>query len=503
MATTNWFDLAREEKFRVRNFINGRYVDCIGEDKITKFSPRDGSFLYEFLCGTGQEVDEAVAVAKKSFSDGRWSGLSVHIRKNILQNLIGLIENNFDKFALYESLDVGKPIGNSLGEDIPVALMLLKSYVENADKLKSFCGNDGAAVSYQLRKPVGVVGAIVGWNYPFMMAVMKMGPALAMGNSIVLKPSEFSSLSAVFLATLAQEAGVPAGVFNVVHGAGSIVGAKLSQHADIDLLSFTGSSATGKEIMVSAGRSNMKRLMLECGGKSPYIIFDDCDDDLDFIAADIVDTGFHNQGEFCSAGTRVLIQEGLKERLLPKIVQQAAKLIPNDPLDLETNFGALINEDHMNKVLAYIESGKQEGATVICGGGRAYVNSEASPTQGYYIEPTIFDNVSPHHKIAQEEIFGPVLSILTFKDEEEAISIANNSAYGLVAYVATRSFRRSQRMARSINCGHLYVVGSSNLAGGRVEMASEPQKQSGFGCEIGVEGLASYTVGTSVHVVTE
>lgn len=502
MTTINWHQRTKQANLRVQNYINGNFVDVLGEHCITKQSPRDGSLLYEFRSGLSKEVDVAVAHARQAFDDGRWCRQSVHQRKAVLQKLADLIEENKEELALYDCLDVGKPISSTLNGDIPLAAATFRNCAEGADKLFSSSGADGSHIAYQLRKPIGVVGSIIGWNFPLWMAAIKAAPALAMGNSLVLKPSEFSSLSASKLAALACKAGVPPGVFNVVHGAGRTVGDCLTHHADINLLSFTGSSTTGKQIMIAAGQSNMKRLMLECGGKSPYIVFDDCPDDLDFIAADVIETAFHNQGEWCSAGSRLLIQESIKEKLLPKIVEQAAQLRPQDPLEPNTTFGALINEAHMKKVLSFIESGKKEGAELIYGGQRVNVNRGDADLQGYYIEPTIFDKVDPLQKIAQEEIFGPVLSILTFKDEAEAIKIANNTCYGLAAYAATENLGRAQRLAQGINSGYLAIVGSSTLSDGAVEIGSEAHRQSGFGCEMGLAGLASYTVSTAVHLLT-
>jgi acyl-CoA reductase-like NAD-dependent aldehyde dehydrogenase len=295
------------------------------------------------------------------------------------------------------------------------------------------------------------------------------------------------------------EAGVPPGVLNLVHGAGHTVGATLARHRDVGLLSFTGSSATGKQIQIAAGQSNMKRLILECGGKSPYIVFDDCPADLDMLAADIVGTAFQNQSQNCMAGSRLLIQESIKEKLLPKIIEQTAQFIPQDPLDPNTTFGAMIHQTHMEKVLAYIDSGDKEGATRIVGGKRVHVDTGSKESDGFYIEPTIFDNVNPQQKIAQEEIFGPVLSVLTFNTEQEAIELANDSCYGLAAYVATENMGRAQRLAHDINAGTvMFMSGSTPVASFR-ELGKEGHRESGFGVEGGLFGLASYSLSTSVH----
>lgn len=502
MTNINWRSRAERAELRVQNFINGDYIDCQGEESIAKTSPRDGSALYEFLSGTGEEVDRAVQSAQQAFNDGRWSGQSLQSRKAVLQKLADLIDAHKEELALYDCLDVGKPITTTLEEDMPLAAATIRDCAEGADKLLSSSGSDSGAMVYQLRKPVGVVGAIIGWNFPLWMAAIKLGPALAMGNSLVLKPSECSPLSATKLAALAIEAGVPPGVFNIVQGNGAVVGARLAKHPGIDLLSFTGSTATGKQMMIAAGQSNMKRLMLECGGKSPYMVFDDCPADLDYIASDVVATAFRNQGEWCCAGSRLLIQNSIKDKLLPKILEKAAQLKPQDPLDPSTTFGALINEMQLNKVLNYIESGKRQGAELILGGGRVHVETGDAQNQGYYVEPTIFDRVDSQSKIAQEEIFGPVLSVHGFDDESDAIAIANNTAYGLIAYAATENLGRTQRLAQQIHSGCLVVIGTSTVSDGGIDIGSSPHRQSGFGCESGLEGLASYTLNTTTHLLT-
>ncbi len=497
MITNPWDKLAKDTKYIVRNFINGQYETCYGDTHIKKYSPRNGFLLYSFGEGNGKEVDHAVSGARVAFNDGRWKNLPMSQRKTVLQKLANLIEKHSDTFALYESLDVGKPITSVLQDDIPRSTFTLRRCAEAADKLLSPSGTDGSYFAYQVRKPVGIVGAIIGWNFPLSLAVSKVGPALAMGNCLVLKPSEFTSLSANYLAALAIEAGIPPGVFNVVNGSGASVGAALAKHKEIDLLSFVGSSAAGKKMMKYAGDSNMKRLILECGGKSPYLVFDDCPPDIDAIAANVVDTAFPNQGALCIAGTRLLIQESLKDKLLPKIIEHTKKIIPQDPLNPDTTFGALINEAHLKRVLGYIERGKQEGAELIYGGH--CTNTE---TGGYYIEPAIFDKVKPEHTISQEEIFGPVLTVSTFTDEDDAIQLANNTCFGLAAYVATEHLGRAQRMGQRLNAGSVIVVGTVTPSGEWINISAEGHRESGFGYEGGQAGLEAYTVSTAVHVLT-
>jgi len=498
MTTIDWIKRAQEANLRVRHFIEGQYVELAEGNRLQKISPRDGSFLYEIPSDASAEMNQAVASAKQSFRDKRWRSLPLHQRQAILIKLADLIESHQETFALYESLDAGKPISHALGEVIQASGMIREA-ANGADKLFSSYLADGSYCAYKLHKPVGVVGAITSWNYPLVIEALKVGPALIMGNSLVLKPSEHASLSANLLAALALEAGVPPGVLNVVNGAGRTVGSIMAHHRDVGLLSFTGSSVTGQQLQVAAGKSNMKRLLLECGGKSPYLIFEDCPADLDMLAADIVAMAFQNQSQNCMAGSRLLIQASIKEQLLPKVIEQAAKLIPQDPLLPDTTFGAMIHEAHMTKVLDYIESGKREGATLVQGGKRASVDTGVNGSEGFYIEPTIFDNVNPQQKIAQEEIFGPVLSVLTFDHEQEAIELANSTCYGLAAYVATENIGQAQRLSHEIDAGSVMIVGTSTPAPCYREIGKEGHRESGFGVEGGTFGLASYSLCTSVH----
>ena len=497
MTTIDWHQRSQNIDFNIQHFIEGSYTENAQNDVIQKYAPHNGCLLYQVGLGTSAEMEEAIASARNAFTDKRWRGLPLNQRQAVLRKLADLIEAHQETFALYECLDAGKPISQALGE-VMQASSLIREAAESADKLFSPYIADSAYCAYQLRKPVGVVGAIIPWNYPLVSAALKIGPALIMGNSLIVKPSEYSSLSAGYLAALALEAGVPSGVLNVVNGAGHTVGATLANSRDVDLLSFTGSTATGKLIQIAAGQSNMKRLLLECGGKSPYIIFDDCPNDLDMLAADIVGTAFQNQSQNCMAGSRLLLQKSIKEKLLPKILEQAAQLIPQDPLNPDTTFGALIHEAHMNKVLAYIESGEKEGATLIQGGKRIYVGTDKQ-SEGFYIEPTIFDNVSPDQKIAREEIFGPVLSVLTFDTEQEAIELANNSCYGLAAYIATENMGRAQRLIQDINSGYVQIIGTPTPVEVYLEIGKEGFRESGFGREGGMQGLTSYSVSTAVH----
>ena len=490
----NWHALATSHMLSVHNIIDGEKFTCSGTGTITKHFSGDGRFLYEFANGTASDVDQAVQSASEAFEDGRWRNKTIYERAAILNKLADLVEENRQTFALLECLDVGKPVSMAYNGDVFTAAGNIRSAATNLENLIMPSGGEGGTFMYRTRKPVGVVGGIVGWNYPLCLAAQKVGPALAMGNSLVLKPSEFTPLSAVYLAELALEAGIPPGVFNVINGAGSTVGSRLTLHPDVHMLTFVGSSATGKQVMVAAGQSNMKRLLLECGGKSPYMVFDDCPEDLDWLARDIVvDTAFVNMGQICVSGSRVLIQESLRDKLLPKIIEQAQKLIPADPLDESTTFSGMMNQDHMQKVLDYINTAKADGATVLCGGEQVNLGSG-----GYFVAPTVLDNVAPDSTIAQEEVFGPVLSVITFKDEAEAIRIANNSSYGLAAYAATRDMGRAHRLGAKISSGIFIVVGTSTPSGSGVSIGLEAHKQSGMGMESGVEGLEAYSLATCV-----
>jgi len=493
--TIDWVSKSKNVKLSVQNFVGGRRLATEGGEGMDKYGPRDGQILYRVSNSDAKSVDQAVANAGQAFEDGRWSKLSVQLRKDALHKLASLIEQHRDEFALLECLDVGKPISDAVNFDVPYAAATIRFYAEAADKLygKVYAA-DQSNLSYELHRPMGVVAGIVGWNFPLVLAAQKIGPVLAAGNSLVLKPSELTSLSAARVAELALEAGVPDGVFNVVHG-GPAVGAALARHRGIDLLTFTGSSKTGKALLVASGESNMKRLILECGGKSPNIVFNDSLN-LDAIADAIVARAFRNQGQVCTASSRLLIQDDIKEALLPIVIRKAAALNPGDPLSPQTEFGALISAGHQNKVQNYIDSGEKEGARV------AY-RSEAPPPykEGFYIPPVIFDNVSPKQMIAQEEIFGPVLSVFTFRDEEEAIRIANDTIYGLSAILWTKDMGRAHRVTQGIKAGWITVNATDKPLGGPGVgvLCIGGHRESGIGAEGGIEGLAEYTTKTAVQ----
>jgi acyl-CoA reductase-like NAD-dependent aldehyde dehydrogenase len=492
----DWIGRSRALTLRVRDFVNGSWRPDEGSKSIEKYSPRDGSLLCQFSGGGTKEVEQAVAAARRAFEDGRWSQLSAQRRKDALYRLASLIESHAEEFALLECLDVGKPISDALNIDVPSAAALIKYNAEAADKCEGkVYGVDKSSLSYQMLRPVGVVAGIVGWNFPLVLAAGKIGPVLAVGNCLILKPSEVSSFSAGRLAELAIEAGVPEGVLNVIHG-GADLGASLAHHNDVDLLTFTGSSQTGKKLLIASGDSNMKKVLLECGGKAPNIVFDDSPS-LDLVADAIIARAFWNQGQVCTASSRLLIQESVKDELLQIVTKKMAVLRPADPLRAETRFGALVSENHKRRVLGYIESGEREGARIVY-----HTNSPPPYEAGFYVPPVIFDNVLPEQKIAREEIFGPVLSVIAFRDEEEAIKIANDTMYGLSAIIWTKGLGRAHRVAHGINVGWVVVNATEKPAGGPGEgvLSISGHRESGIGAEGGIEGIESYTSKTAVQL---
>ncbi len=442
----------RQVSIPTQAFIDGKYVDAASGATFDCVSPIDGRVLAKVAAAQAEDVDRAVRSARSAFDKGRWSQQSPAARKRVLLRFADLIREHGEELALLETLDVGKPITNSLSVDIPAAARCIAWYAEAVDKVYDEIAPTGPrALAMITREPIGVVGAIVPWNFPLLMAAWKLGPALAAGNSVVLKPSEKSPLTAIRIAELAVEAGLPAGVLNVLPGLGDPAGKALALHMDVDCIAFTGSTLTGKRMLEYAGQSNMKRVWLECGGKSPNIVMADAPD-LDRAAAAAASAIFFNQGEMCSAGSRLLVQEPIREQFLEKVVAIARTLNPGDPLESATTLGAIVDDMQMHRVLGYIESGRADGAVLRTGGSQVRQNSG-----GFYVEPTVFDGVAGSMKIAQEEIFGPVLATLSFKDAADAVRLGNDVIYGLAAAVWTRDLNTAHRMARSLRAGMVYV----------------------------------------------
>ncbi len=485
LTFADWQQRARDLRIEGRAFIQGEYCAAAQGGQFDCISPVDGRVLAQVASCDLADAERAVASARAAFEAGSWAKLAPAKRKAVLIRFADLLEANREELALLETLDMGKPIGDSLTVDIPGAARALRWSGEAIDKIyDEVAATPHDQLGLVTREPVGVVAAIVPWNFPLMMACWKLGPALATGNSVVLKPSEKSPLTAIRIARLAIDAGIPAGVLNVLPGYGHTVGKALALHMDVDTLVFTGSTRVAKQLMIYAGESNMKRVWLEAGGKSPNIVFADAPD-LQAAAQAAAGAIAFNQGEVCTAGSRLLVERSIKERFLPMVVEALKGWKPGNPLDPSTNVGALVDTQQLNTVLSYIDSGRQAGAQVLIGGQRTL-----EETGGLYVEPTIFDGVDNAMKIAQEEIFGPVLSVISFDSAEEAVAIANDTPYGLAAAVWTADLSKAHRTARALRAGSVWV---NQYDGGDMTAPFGGFKQSGNGRDKSLHAFDKYT----------
>jgi len=481
----DWHARAKSLHIDGRAVINGQRVNAQSGAMFDCISPIDGRKLADVArCGT-EDVDAAVLVARQAFDDRRWAGQSPASRKKTLIKFADLLLQHRDELALLESIDMGKPIQYSRSVDVNAAANCIRWYGEAVDKIyDEIAPTQDTNLALITREPVGVVAAIVPWNYPMIMASWKIAPALAAGNSVVLKPSEKSPLTALRLAEIALEAGIPQGVLNVIPGYGQEAGSALALHHDVDCIAFTGSTRVGKQIMQYAGQSNLKRVWTELGGKSPNIVCADCPD-LDAAVRAAVGAMYFNQGESCNAPSRLFIEVSIKEQFLEKALAMLPRFQPGDPLDESTVMGAIVDRIQLNTVLGYIESGKAEGATLIAGGEQVRIESG-----GLYVTPTLFDQVNSSMKIAREEIFGPVLSVFSFTDLDDAIREANATSFGLQAGVWTSDLRKAHKMARALRVGTVHV---NQYDEDDITVPFGGYKQSGNGRDKSLHALDKYT----------
>jgi gamma-glutamyl-gamma-aminobutyraldehyde dehydrogenase len=483
--TIEWRARAASLQFDGRAFIGGKRVPAHGGETFDCVSPIDGRVLTQVARGRQADVDAAVGAARMAFDDGRWAHQPPARRKRILQRFAEKILAAGEELALLETLDMGKPVQHSLGVDVQAAARTIGWYAEAVDKVyDEVAPTPRSALALITREPMGVIGAVVPWNYPMVMASWKLGPALAAGNSIVLKPSEKSPLTALRLAELAIEAGLPEGVFSVVPGYGHEAGEALALHMDVDAIGFTGSTRVGRRMLEYAGRSNLKRVYNELGGKSAFVVFDDFGD-LQRAATTVAASMFFNQGESCNAPSRVFVHERIADEFVQVVAGEAPKYQPGDPLSGTAAMGAIVDDVQLRAVLGYIEAGHGEGAAVVAGGKQVRADSG-----GFFVEPTVFDRVANDMKIAREEIFGPVLSVIRFKTEEEAVRMANDSPYGLQASVWSDNLSRAHRVARALRAGTVHV---NQYDEDDITVPFGGYKQSGNGRDKSLHALEKYT----------
>lgn len=474
-------------------FINGRGEDAANGKTIDVRNPATGDLIATVPDGESPDIDRAVAAARTSFERKSWRGMDPSKKERILWRVSELLEKYKEELTLLESMENGKTVREAASADVGPAIDCFRYY---AGWVRKIYGEtipvDGPYLNYTLREPVGVVGAIVPWNYPLQIAAWKVAPALACGCSVVLKPSEMTPLTALRLAEICLEAGIPEGVLNVVTGYGWTAGEAIGRHMDVDKVSFTGSTRTGRALLKASAESNLKRVSLELGGKSPNIVFPDCD--MDAAIKSAFWGIFSNKGEICSAASRLLVHADVHDKFVDQLVSRAKRMKVGDPLDKATAMGSQISETQLNRILGYIKSGVEDGAKLMCGGER---DVEGANVKGFFVKPTVFSEVKPTMKIAQEEIFGPVLSAIRFDSPEQAIEIANGVIYGLVSAVWTKDIKLAHRVAGEIKAGSVWINTYNGFDSGS---PFGGYKQSGFGRDLGAHALEQYTNVKSVWV---
>jgi acyl-CoA reductase-like NAD-dependent aldehyde dehydrogenase len=484
--------IATEQTFRNQLFINGEFVDARGGKTFSTINPATEEKITEVASGGPEDVDAAVRAARAQMEPGsEWQKMKPRDRAKILWRLADMLARRAEEIGRIETIDNGKPIFESQFVDVPGAAECLYYFAGWSGKVtgETIPIQDNA-FTYTLREPVGVVGAIVPWNFPLLLAVWKIAPALACGNVVIIKPASNTSLSLLKFAEYSKECGLPAGVLNVVPGRGSVVGNAMVDHPGIDAVAFTGSTAVGKELMARAAKT-LKKVSLELGGKSPNIVFADAD--LDAASRGALTAIFYGKGEVCAAGSRLLVEESAHDELMAKVRERAEKMVAGDPLHPKTRLGAIVSKEQMDTVMRYIDAGKSEGAKLVAGGERADIGTG----KGYFVKPTIFDDVEVNHRIAKEEIFGPVLATIRFKDAEDAVAKGNATVYGLAAAVWTRDISKAHRIARAIKAGTVWI-NTYNLYDPALPFGGF--KESGFGRDQGRDALEKYTQTKSVWV---